>query len=201
MVPAPHPSRTALLSNDASGGGGGGGGAGPQAVSPELIGAMVPAQILQEDEVVLILTKPSLFYLFYSSFPFLLGTFLLGIIIGQISLASAGITPSMIALITLLVCVGRLVWALLVWTSHIYMLTNRRILTIKGVINVYMFQAQLRKMQKIELYRPLGQRLFLTGTIGFSTAAAAGAAESTWVMIARPLETHEQIMAAIHKAR
>jgi hypothetical protein len=81
------------------------------------------------------------------------------------------------------------------------MLTNRRILTIKCVINVYMFQAQLRKIQKMELYRPLGQRLFLTGTIGFSTAAAAGAAESTWVMIARPQEIHEQIMAAIHKSR
>jgi uncharacterized membrane protein YdbT with pleckstrin-like domain len=173
----------------------------PQAVTPELVGAMVPSQILQEDEVVLILTKPSLFFIFYSSFPFLLGALLLGVVAGQLSAVSTGIyvTPRMVAWITMLACVGRLVWALLVWTSHTYMLTNRRVVTIKGVVNVYMFQTRLRKIQKTELYRPLGQRLFATGTIGFSTAGAAGNAESTWVMIARPLETHEQVVAAINK--
>jgi hypothetical protein len=192
-----HPANGALMSNDS-----GAGNAGPQAVSPELVGAMVPAQILQEDEIVLVLTKPSLFFLFYSSFRFLVATLLVGVIAGQISwLGTVSLTPPAIALITVLACVGRLVWALLVWTSHIYMLTNRRILTIKGVINVGMFQAQLRKIQNVRLYRPIGQRLFAAGTIGFSTAAAAGAPESTWVMIARPGETHEQIMAAIGKAR
>ena len=74
------------------------------------------------------------------------------------------------------------------------------ILTIKGVINVHMFQAPLREIQKTEVYRPLGQRLFGTGTIAFSTAAAAATVDSTWVMIARPVEVHEQVVAAIHKA-
>ncbi len=182
---------------------GGAGAAGPQAVSPQLVGAMVPAEILQEDEVVLLLIKPSLFYIFYSSFSFLLGTMLLGIVAGRISWMSLGVNlvPGMVAWLTVLVCVGRLLWALLVWTSHTYMLTNRRVVTIKGVVNVHMFQTALRKIQKTEVYRPVGQRLFAAGTIGFATAAAAGSAESTWVMIARPLETHEQIVAALNKAR
>ena len=194
-----HPANRVQMSNSA----GGGGDAGPQAVTPELVGAMVPAQILQEDEVVLVLTKPSLFFLFYSSFRFLVAALLLGVIAGQIPWLNTGLnlTPPTIALITVLACVGRLVWALLVWTSHIYMLTNRRILTIKGVINVHMFQAYLRKIQNTQVYRPIGQRLFATGTLGFSTAAAAGGPESTWVMINRPQETHDQVVAAMHKAR
>ena len=79
------------------------------------------------------------------------------------------------------------------------MLTNQRIVTIKGVLNVHMFQANLRKIQKTDVYRPLVQRLLGTGTLAFSTAAAGGDIDSTWVMIARPDETHEQIVAAINK--
>jgi hypothetical protein len=194
----------ALPTNHSGGGNGAGGGAGqadPRAVSPALVGAMVPAQILQEDEIVLILTKPSLFFIFYTSFPFLVVTALLAVLAAQVSFTLASITPSTIALVAVMAGVCRLIWALLVWTSHVYMLTNRRIVTIKGVVNVHMFQAYLRKLQKTEIYRPIGQRVFMTGTVGFSTAAAAGGPDSTWVMINRPLETHEQIVAAINKAK
>jgi uncharacterized membrane protein YdbT with pleckstrin-like domain len=107
--------------------------------------------------------------------------------------------PSTITALMVATCAGRLVWALLVWASHVYILTNLRVLTVKGVINKHMFQAPLRKIQNTELYRPLIQRIFGTGTIGFSTAAASGMIESTWVMIARPIPTHEQIVAAINK--
>jgi hypothetical protein len=191
-----------VVSNGAGGGPNGGAGeADPRVVPPALVGAMVPAQILQEDEIVLILTKPSLFFLLYSSFPFLVVTTLLGVVAAQVSYTLAGVTSSTVALVAVLVGTCRLVWALLVWTSHVYMLTNRRVVTIKGVINVHIFQAYLRKLQKTEVYRPLGQRIFFTGTLGFSTAAAAGGPDSTWVMIHRPQETQEAVVAAIHKAK
>src|SRR3982751_6312376 len=118
---------------------------------------MVPEQILQEDEIVLLLTKPSLFYIFYTSFMFIGVTLAVGAMASQ-SLwltATTPLTQSTIALVVVLLCVGRFMWARLVWTSHIYMLTNRRIVTIKGVINIHIFQAHLSKMQKSELYRPL----------------------------------------------
>ena len=204
LTPAPHPShrwtttcrwrsntRVCMTQNGAGGA--------PQAVTPVFVGAMVPAQILQEDEIVLVLTKPSLFYIFYSSFPFVPAVLLLGLVLGRIATADGFLTPRLTAWTTAFLCVSRLIWALLVWTSHIYMLTNRRLVTIKGVVNVHMFQAPLRKLQKTEVYRPLGQRIFGAGTIGFSTAA--GGAESTWVMVNRPLEINEQIVAAINKAK
>ena len=152
-------------------------------------------------EIVLLLVKPSLFWLLYASFPFLVVTALVGIFAAQISFAVAGVNAATVALVAVLVGVGRLIWALLVWTSHIYMLTNIRVLTIKGVINIHMFQAHLRKIQNIRIYRPIGQRIFATGTLGFSTAAAAGAPESTWVMIHRPTDVQEQVVAAINKAK
>src|SRR6185312_13198514 len=125
-----------LMSNDSAGGGG------EAALHQELVSQMTPEQILQEDEVVLLLTKPSVLYIFYSSFRMVLGTLMLGILAARMIWASPDdyFTPRSIAAITVLICLGRLIWALLVWTSHTYMLTNQRIVTIKGVINVHMFQ-------------------------------------------------------------
>jgi uncharacterized membrane protein YdbT with pleckstrin-like domain len=167
----------------------------------ELVGTVVPEQILHEDEIVLLLTKPSLFFIPYTSFFFCVAAVGLGVLLAQMTLYSpnAYFTPTTVALLTVLACIGRLVWALLVWTSHTYMLTNQRIVTIKGVLNVHMFQAHLRKIQKTDLYRPLVFRLLGTGTVAFSTAASAGDWDSTWTMIARPAEAHEQIVAAINK--
>jgi uncharacterized membrane protein YdbT with pleckstrin-like domain len=171
-------------------------------VSPEMIAAVVPEQILHGDEVVLLLTKPSLWFIVFTSFRFILTTVLLGILAVRLSQFTTAITVSShtLALIAVIICLGRLVWALLVWTSHIYMLTNQRIVTIKGVINVNMFQANLRKIQRTTLCQPLLLRLFSTGTIGFATAATTDF-DSTWLMIARPLQTHEAIVAAINKAQ
>lgn len=177
---------------------------GQNAVTPEMISGIAPEHILQDDEIVLMLVKPSLFFIFYTSIVFVLVALMMGVAAEQLTHAGGlggYIGPTEVALITVLAVVGRLVWALLVWTSHIYMLTNLRVVTIKGVINVHMFQSQLRKIQKTEIFRPLGQRIFWTGTVGFSTAAAAGTVDSTWVMLSHPVETHQRIVAAISKAQ
>jgi len=177
-------------------------GAGSEAVGPELVG-MVPQRILQEDEIVLLLTRPSLFFIFYMSYFFIIITLMVGALFVKLSL-NGNLplpAPSVIGTLTACIALGRLIWALLVWTSHTYMLTNLRVVTMKGVLNTQMFQTQLRRIQKTELYRPLIQRLCGTGTVGFATAAAAGTADSTWFMINRPVETQEMIVAAINKSR
>jgi uncharacterized membrane protein YdbT with pleckstrin-like domain len=162
----------------------------------------VPEELLHGDEVVLLLTKPSLWFILLTSFRFMLTTVLLGVLAVQL-LAMPSInyvSPPVVAAITVLICIGRLVWAILVWTSHIYMLTDRRIVTIKGVVNVTMVQVNLRKVQRTELYRPWIFRIFGIGTIGVATAAT-NTIDTTWVMVGRPIPTHEQIVAAIHKVQ
>jgi hypothetical protein len=100
-------------------------------VAPDLVHAMVPEKILQEDEIVLLLTKPSLFFIFYESYLFVAITLVLGALVAQSAwlITFIGLSSSAVGLVVVLLCVSRFVWALLVWTSHIYMLTNRRILT------------------------------------------------------------------------
>jgi uncharacterized membrane protein YdbT with pleckstrin-like domain len=171
-------------------------------VAPAYLAAGVPEELLHGDEVVLLLTKPSLWFIILTSFRFLLTTVLLGVLaVRLLAMPSVNyLSPPTVAAITVLICLARLVWAILVWTSHIYMLTDRRIVTIKGVINVTMTQINLRKVQRTALYRPWIFRIFGIGTIGIASAAT-NTFDATWVMVARPIATHEQIVAAIHKVQ
>ena len=100
--------------------------------------------------MVLLLTKPSLWFIVFTSFRFILTTFLAGLVAVRVLplVPAVAISAQTVALVTVVICLGRLVWALLVWTSHVYMLTNQRVVTIKGVVNVNMFQANLQKIQR-----------------------------------------------------
>lgn len=169
---------------------------GGEAVSPRLIASVVPPSVLQEDEIVLLLVKPSLWFIVLSSLRFILIVLLLAVL--TVRLLDVFFVAQQVAVGAVLLVTGRLVWALLVWTSHIYLLTNRRIVTIKGVVNLAIYQASLRKIQRTTLYRPLIERLLGIGTIGFATAATTEF-DSTWIMIPKPLQTHEQIVAAIQR--
>src|SRR4051812_24067814 len=90
-------------------------------VNPALVGAMDPSQILQEDEIVLVLTKPSVMWIFYSCLPFLIAVTLLGILAVQIASATLWMTPRNIAWLAAAIASARLIWSLLIWTSHTYM--------------------------------------------------------------------------------
>jgi len=178
--------------------------AGGTPLSPNIVAGVMPREMLHDDEVVLILTKPSLWFVVITGFRFVLTVLLLGILavklVGVGGASSLNISSSAIATATALIALGRLIWALLVWSSHIYMLTNQRVVTIKGVINTTMYQANLRKLQRTILWRPWYLRIFGIGTIGFATAAT-NHSDSTWVMLSRPLATHEAIVAAVNKAQ
>jgi membrane protein YdbS with pleckstrin-like domain len=167
-------------------------------VSPNLTASVVPQEMLHGDEVILLLTKPSPLFIFLTSFRFLIVATLLAVVANRAFPSYA--PPNTAALGAALLSLARLVWALLVWTSHTYMLTNQRIVTIKGVLNVTVVAAPLRKVQRTTLYRPLWMRFFGLGTIGLATAATEGY-DATWVLLSRPIETHETIVAAIRKAQ
>lgn len=169
-------------------------------VRHDLAASVLPSSVLHDDETVLILAKPSLWFIPLTSARFAIATVLLSAVLVRIfdlDLASR-ISPNQMALFATVAVLIRLVWAALVWTSHVYVLTNRRIITIKGVVNVVIFQASLKKIQRTVLYKPWYLRIFGLGTIGFATAATE-TFDSTWVMIPRPMQTHDQIVAEMNR--
>ncbi len=97
--------------------------------------------------------------------------------------------------------VGRLAWGMLEWVSRLYVLTNRRVMRIRGVFNVEVFTCGLDRIQNTYLTLSVSERLTRTGTITFQTAAAGGATgTASWRIVTRPLEVHEQLRDAIRRA-
>lgn len=159
----------------------------------------VPARLIQDGEQIVLAIKPSPWYILLVSLPVLLaatavfaGVYVFRPYLPGLSLRTAF---SLCAL----AWVVRLFVALLEWLSRIYVLTNLRVLRIKGVLRVDVFECPLGRIQNTVLSLTLLERLWGLGSIYFATAGT-GAMEAAWLMIARPQEVHEIVVSWIRRA-
>jgi uncharacterized membrane protein YdbT with pleckstrin-like domain len=158
---------------------------------------VVPAHLLDGGEVVIFAIKPSAWYVVLTSLRWIvLGVFLA-------ALASTQFVPSAskwyLWQLGFWVIGVRMAWATLEWVARLYVLTNRRVMRIRGVFNVEMFECALDRIQNTYLTLSVGERATRTGTVSFQTAGGPGA-EASWRMVARPLEVHEKLREAVIRA-
>ena len=90
-----------------------------------------------------------------------------------------------------LLMIARLSWAVLEWVSRLYVLTNRRVMRIRGVFNVEMFECPLDRIQNTEVQLSITERLVRVGTVMIETAGTWG--QASWkatrgVRLHAPLE-------------
>jgi hypothetical protein len=90
--------------------------------------------------------------------------------------------------------------AALQWVSRLYVLTNRRIMRLTGILNVDLFECPLTKIQHTYLTLAWYERLTGVGTIAFATSGTGGT-EASWTHVQNPLELHERVRSAIHRAQ
>ena len=95
---------------------------------------------------------------------------------------------------------GRLMWAVLQWTARLYVLTDLRILRISGVFTVNIFDCPLRKVARTRLLLMTRERIMGLGSIEIIPLEEDWP-EGVWRTIARPRQVHEQVVAAINKAK
>jgi len=89
----------------------------------------------------------------------------------------------------------RLVWQTLEWRSRLYILTNKRVIRVAGVLRQHVADAPLRNVQHLTVYRSLRERAFGLGTVGINTSGTAFT-EMFWLMQSNP----QQVMAEIRRA-
>ncbi len=177
--------------------------AGPEAVDVlrDRAAALLPDQLLQPGEIIILLVKPSLWFVILSS---------LGQVVSFLALTSIALWLANARLLhvsrmdVLLVGLGltglRLIWQFLEWVSRVYVLTDRRIIRVKGVLRVSVFETQLKQVQHTSMLFSVRERVFGLGTIAFATAGT-GLIEAVWEMVNRPLEVHQQVVSAINRYR
>ncbi len=164
--------------------------------------AMLPAELLQPGEIIILLIKPSPLYILLVPMRFIAVVLLCTLLTAQLQTRGfdLGLDPHEIIIVAMGVIGVRLFWQMLDWLSQVYVLTDQRIIRVMGVLNVQVFECPLQKIQQTDLILPLIQRLFWLGSIGFATAGTA-AHEAYWLMVARPLEVHNKIVQTLRRYR
>ena len=161
---------------------------------------MLPVHLLDGDEIVIFTVKPSLWFILFRSFRWLLfGGAMIGLA-PWLERASSLLEARVIVQIGIVVAGGRVGFAVLQWVSRLYVLTNRRIMRLRGILNVDLFECRLTKIQNTHLRFAWYERITGLGSIFFATAGTGGV-EASWINIDHPLELHERIRSAIHRAQ
>ena len=161
---------------------------------------LVSRHVLRDGELVILLLKPSLWYILLSSLRFAAVVLVLMLAtrvfddylppLNRLAVTEAG----------LFLIAGRIMWAVLQWSSRLYVLTDLRIVSISGVFNASIFDCPLRKIARTRLIFSARERLFRLGTVEI-IPLADDQPEGLWQMVARPRQVHEQIVATINKAK
>ena len=158
-------------------------------------------ELLNGSEIIILAIKPSLCYVLFVS-AWWLAVLLPFTILACLSAQMGWF--GMQARVLLAVCLAgiiiRLAFALLQWQSRVYILTNLRVLRIRGVVRVEMFQCSLLRLKDVLLSAGVGERILGLGTIGL-VKDSSGKAEACWQNIRRPEQVHRQILEAINSLK
>ncbi len=175
-------------------------GAGQATIAGSLSG-VVPAHLVEEGEQIIFAIKPSIWFIvFYSAKVVVLVMAILVAVLNALKYFpdASGWRAYAIQIAAAIIFL-QLVVAVLEWVSRLYVLTDRRVIRIKGVFNIDVFEAPLVKIQNTYLTFALHERVVAIGTILFATAGTAGI-DVSWQNINQPLEIHERLRAAIREA-
>ena len=161
--------------------------------------AALARDLLEPDEIIILLLRPSLWYVLLSALPILgliaLATFALAYVS---RLPWAGWNDVQVFALGAALAALRLGWQVLDWMSRAYILTDRRIITRGGVLRVVVYQAPLKNIQHTAVFAGMRERLFGLGTIGFATAGS-DTFDSLWMMVAQPHHVHRTLAEAVRR--
>ena len=163
------------------------------------LGQLLASHILRDGELVLLILRPSRWFILLSSLTFLAGT----AILMTIAVIYADRLPQLsrqYLQIGLFLMMGRLMWATLQWMGKLYVLTDMRIVAIKGVFTLEVFDCPLRKVARTQLDRTFKEQVCRVGSI-MIVPQDEQMPFGAWQMVANPRRVHDFIKATIARAK
>ena len=171
--------------------------AGPASTRTETsLAALLTRHVLRDGELVLLILKPSLWFVLLNSMRFSAGVLIL-LIAAKLWLP----WHTFHAMETgIFVIAGRVMWSLLQWMGRLYVLTDMRIVRLSGVFTAEIFDCPLRKVGQVKLISTFREKLLRLGSIEIlpmDETCAAG----DWRTIRRPAKVLEMVQATIQRAK
>jgi hypothetical protein len=163
---------------------------------------VVPAEHLQDGEVVILAVKPSRWFALLVSWPWIV---LAGIVAVATWLAGGALAASHTARLVVLACCAvactRVTVACFQWLGRLYVLTDRRVLRFRGIFREEVYGCPLRHLLHVHLSATLPERALGVGSLLFQGDDRAPAGEGHWLHLARPQEVLRLVEEARHRAR
>jgi uncharacterized membrane protein YdbT with pleckstrin-like domain len=161
------------------------------------LGDLLPSDLLIDDEQIVFVIKPSLWMIAFLCFR----TVLIAVVVATLALFAGPLLQLErwsvpIVQGCIVAVLARVVFAFLQWLSRTYVLTDKRVIRIRGVLTIDVFQCSLVRIQNTFLVLTLPQRLLGLGNIAFATAGT-GSVEAVWRHVKKPLDIHQQLLRAI----
>lgn len=163
------------------------------------LAVLLAGHVLQDGELVLLIIKPSLWFIVISALRFIAVVLILMISAALLDNRLPGRNVAYQEL-GLFAISGRIMWSVLQWMGRVYVLTDMRIVRLSGVFSVDIFDCPLRKIRTTRMYRTMRERLTRIGSIEIIPADETSPL-GYWQSIRKPAEVHEQIVAAINRAK
>lgn len=177
----------------------------PSARSAEAVGlpAEVPQELLADGEVIILAVRPSPWYVLLVSWP--------AVVLAALVLAAVSVSVDVLHLalpaerrLIALVCLAgvmlRLTVAALQWVGRLYLLTDRRILRLGGLIRGDIIQLPLDQVIQTTTSASTGERVLGVGTIHFC-AGKGVVPEAGWLHVANVAEVRQIVDETIDRFR
>lgn len=161
--------------------------------------AILPGELIQPGEIVILLLKPSLWFILLNALGTLAAFVLLtagGLILAEYQILQ--VRKLDIVLLGGSLVAARLAVSFLEWLGRVFVLTDRRVVRVRGVVRIQIFETPLTRIQHTLTLFSLRERLLGLGTICFATAGTF-TIEAAWDMLAKPLEVHRIVVQTLQK--
>lgn len=161
--------------------------------------AMLPPDLIDPGELVLLLTKPSPWYVALASLRGVLAIVLLGLL--ALSLEHRGLVPlarTDLVLITVGLAGLRIFFQGVDWLGRVYVLTDRRVLRVRGMARIHVYACPLRELETLRVTRSRPEGWLGLGNIGLVPTGARHPA-AWWILVDDPETVAERVRWAMNR--
>jgi hypothetical protein len=159
----------------------------------------LPGGVVEGGEIIIFAIKPSMWRPVFDSAPWLVVALFLALALTVLAAPFPGLSLSLTAQVVILLGIARLGFAVVRWVPTWYVLTNRRIIDIRGVRAPRIWSCPLIDVRNTYVSAQFGEKLTRLGSISFVTDNA-DEPPRTWQSVAQPEEIHIRVRRAIESA-
>ncbi len=160
---------------------------------------LLPAELLRGDETIIFAIKPSPWFVLFDASRWVVVGLMTIALASWISEIVPGATESQLMSVALMLVSVRIAVALLRWVSRFYVLTNRRVMTIRGVRRPNVFASLLVNIRNTAVHENLPEAITGLGTLEFALSEGENQ-RSRWRNVPQPDQVHAEVRKAIERA-